>query len=425
MIHSSRTHGGLLLGAVFLIVTLCLTVFVPATVCMAAKGPAKTLSVKIHVVVNWEDEGEIWINKGSATYTIGGMLTMDSKGSPVVQTGGKGVMPIVTYKPQGLHGFYSYEEKIYQVKPSPPDCDPLYTEYGGSGGFQIQESAGLNIRRFGSIAAARISGLSADKKAFLKNMPGMAFMSDYYEFFIGGPGTKRIVNGNKRVGSKCRYEETEKKLPGFSLGLQCKLPQSASMTGVHVWSAETHGRLPPSFKIVVCDLPPPMGERPYVPEKMDAGKVSYNVSWNISEAEAYDIVMEPEKKKDPCKALENRINEIRLQLKRYQNKKVKQYCEKVFGEEDGSAYRQIVEKLKAYMDRQAFETYQDGVNFIDGLEPNDIAAIDYNTTVDPTAGVDTDVTDTIDEYSDRQQEALNEEMENLLNNFKDSGCADQ
>ena len=106
---------------------------------MAAKGPAKTLSVKIHVVVNWEDEGEIWINKGSATYTIGGMLTMDSKGSPTVQNGGKGFMPIVTYKPQGLHGFYSYEEKIYQVKPSPPDCDPLYTEYGGSGGFQIQE----------------------------------------------------------------------------------------------------------------------------------------------------------------------------------------------------------------------------------------------------------------------------------------------
>ena len=425
MIHSSRTHGGLLLGAVFLIVTLCLTVFVTAPVCMAARGPAKTLSVKIRMVVNWEDEGEIWINKGSAIYTIGGMLTMDPKGSPTVQTGGKGVMPIITYKPQGLHGFYSYKEKIYQVKPSLPDCDPLYTKYGGSGGFQIQESAGLNIRRFGSIAAARISGLSADKKAFLKNMPGMAFMSDYYEFYLGGPGTRRIVSGNKRVGSECRYEEAEKKLPGFSLGLQCKLPQSGSMTGMHVWSAETDGRLPPSFKIAVCDLPPPMGKRPYVPAKMDAGKVSYNVSWNISKAEAYDIVMEPEKKKDPCKALEHRINEIRLKRKLYQSQKVKQYCEKAFGGEDGSAYRQMVGKLQAYMDQQEFETYQEGVDFIDGLEPNDIAAVDYNITVDPTTGMDTDVTDTIDEYSDRQQEALNEKMENLLNNFKDSGCADQ
>ncbi len=133
----------------------------------------------------------------------------------------------------------------------------------------------------------------------------------------------------------------------------------------------------------------------------------------------------PEKKKDPCKALERRINEIRLKRKLYQSQKVKQYCEKAFGGEDGSAYRQMVGKLQAYMGQQEFETYQDGVDFIDGLEPNDIAAVDYNITVDPTTGMDTDVTDTIDEYSDRQQEALNEEMENLLNNFKDSGCAYQ
>ena len=123
----------------------------------ASPTPAKLLSVSARVSVKWNHTvEEHHKTEGSLTLQINGTMKQCTAGSPAVHKANRTFMPVLTYKPEVMSVAYTYDETKTSLRPIPKDMkcqDPLIYEYTGGGVSQIIESAGLNIRRFSSMAA--------------------------------------------------------------------------------------------------------------------------------------------------------------------------------------------------------------------------------------------------------------------------------
>jgi len=363
----------------------------------ASPTQAKLLSVSARISVKWNHTvEEHHKTEGSLTLQINGTMKQCAAGSPAVHKANRSFMPVLTYKPEVMSVAYTYDETKTSLRPIPKDMkcqDPLIYEYTGGGVSQIIESAGLNIRRFSSMAAPYLKNLSPDKRKFLANMQGSMMLPDYYELYVGGPGQKKIIPGRKKdtKEEECVYLSTEKPLRGFQVGLQIKFPESGTMKGSRTWSADDQGMCPPPLGITISDIAPLMGKPPLKPPEGGKKNATYTVNWNIQKAEEYIPVTESTDKEKPCEVLANRINTIRIIRKLFQNKKLQRYCEDKFGKADYKSYNDILEKTAQYVFNQEFETYQDASDFINDLDPDQIQAIESSGTGEPTTYMKTDV----------------------------------
>lgn len=370
----------------------------------ASAAPEKLLSVNARIIVKWNHTVEEYHKtEGSLNLQINGTMKWDAAASPPVHKSKSTFMPVLTYKPEVMSVSYNYEETRTSLRPIPKEhCqDPMVYEYNGGGVSQIfpedvprnNQPAGLKIIRFNSMASPYMKNLSPDKKKILAGMQG-SMMPDYYEFYVGGPGRKKMIPGRKKGEGEeeCVYTPTEKPLPGFQVGVQMKLPQSGDMKGSSTWSADDQGKSPPPLGIAIYDIASLTGNSPLKPPEGGNKNVTYTVSWNIQKAEEYiPITVSTEDEEKPCEVLENRINTIRIIRKLFQNKKLQRYCEDKFGKADYKSYNDILEKTAQYIFNQEFETYQDASAFIDDLDPDQIQSIESSATGEPTTYMKTDV----------------------------------
>lgn len=56
-----------------------------------------------------------------------------------------------------------------------------------------------------------------------------------------GPQEITVKGSRLKDSKKCIYEDVEKSFPGFSIGLQMRLPASGTMTGYRFWKSNYEG----------------------------------------------------------------------------------------------------------------------------------------------------------------------------------------
>lgn len=381
----------------------------------ASAAPKKLLSVNARIIVKWNHTVEEYHKtEGSLSLQINGIMKWDAAASPPVRKSKSTFMPVLTYKPQVMSVSYTYDETKTSLRPIPKGAkcqDPMVYEYNGGGVSQIfpedvprkTQPAGLKIIRFNSMASPYLKNLSPDKKKILAGMKVSMMMPDYYEFYVGGPGRKKIIPGRKKDEKEeaCVYLPTKKPLPGFQMGLQVKLPQSGVMKGSRTWSADDQGMNPPPLGIAIYDIVSLRGNSPLKPPEGGNKNVTYTVSWDIQKAEEYiPVTVSTEDEEKPCEVLEKRIRKVQLRKKLFQNKKVKRYCKEQYGESDYVSYNETVEKIAEYISDQEFETYEDAADFVADLDSNEISAIDSRPASEPTTTMETEVVYDDDKHVD-------------------------
>ncbi|HDQ93482.1 MAG TPA: hypothetical protein ENN89_05095 [Synergistetes bacterium] len=187
--------------------------------------------------------------------------------------------------------------------------------------------------------------LQAQFQAQMKNA-----MPDYYQLAISGGtpsmGPQEItVKGSRLKDSKdCIYEDVEKSFPGFSIGLQMRLPASGTMTGYRFWKSNYEGGIP-GFGISVSDMTEFKGEKPFDPPKGGNGDVSYTLIWFIGvEPMPVQMSAEEDDKEDDCEKLAKRIQMVKNILKAYGDQMLRQEIKSKYGEKARQEYQEAVEK---------------------------------------------------------------------------------
>ncbi|MBC2711529.1 MAG: hypothetical protein HGJ94_11230 [Desulfosarcina sp.] len=298
----------------------------------------KMLSVNLRVMVRWDvTVPEYYQYKGSITLQINGTMKRIE----------------LTYEPEVMTVSYNYDERKTNLAPIPKEhCqDSLVYEYQGGGVSQIDDSAGLKIQRFSAMAAPYLKNLSADKQQFLAAMQGSMTIPDYYDFYVGGPGRKKTIPGRKRDQSKpkdCTYLPIKKTMSGFTVGVQMKFPESGAMSGTRTWSADDQGLCPPSLGIHVSDIAPLLKKSPLKPPEGGNKNVTYTVSWMIepTHGDATEFESDEEKKKKPCRLAKQKILQIKVIRKLYENPNIRRYADENYpAEERRGHYQNAIENI--------------------------------------------------------------------------------
>ncbi len=238
--------------------------------------PKKTMPIQVTVSVNWDIEGGGTRNEGAMTMRLRGTANLAEEVS-VMDPKAPGAM--ITYNAAGVSGNFSYSETVTQENP-PEGCPALLAEYGGNGGFTLEEvtsamTSGLNIRKVGSMVP----------KEMLQFVPAQAqeMLIDYYDFFA--VAKKQKVTGRKRGWNDCNFVDGEKEINPSALTIRFRITEDDEMSGRRRWSVENNSG--PSFGIRISDLPESMERRQLVPEPGDGGNVTYAVNWNFGEVDPY------------------------------------------------------------------------------------------------------------------------------------------
>ena len=322
-----------------------------------AEDAKKMLSVSLRATIRWnaintESNKKYTEYSGYITLQLNGTMKPYAEGSPAIQKGYKVLVPIRSYKRKVMTGTYNYNELMERYEPRPKEhCqDPMVYEYQGSGVFMIDNDAamGLKIVRFGSIAAPYLE----DKQQALASMQMSTTTPDYYEFYVGGPGTKKFIPGRKTDRSKeiCSYLSVEKRLQGFTFLVQMKLPESGTMSGTKTWSADYQGGGIPPLGINVSNITPLLEESSLKPPEGGNKKVTYTVSWIIEPASASGDEFESvEKKKGrkPCEILQQKIQQLNMIRKLYENPNIRKFADENYPDKD-KLYDNLSERLNRY-----------------------------------------------------------------------------
>lgn len=316
---------------------LLLSIFQCSDIHRSAAEASEVMPVTIRASARWEDitrdeNGEaLYKDYGFFTVSISGTMTL--RNSPVVTSGGQMVMPTENYAPENLTVSAIYEERTENMRP-PEDrecSNPVTLKYQGSYFANITEGPSLTICNFSSAAAPFMKDLSPKEKEFAAQI-NSNMMPDFYQLAIGGgdlagPPREPKVTGF-HLTSDCDLEQVEKAFPGFSIGMQMKLPPSGSMSGYRIWDADTDGMNPPSFGIHVSDMADHGGEAPYHPAEGGRRNVTYSISWNFgghSPAPGATAESDDEEEEDDCKELQRRVNEISVIMAAYSNASIRDY----------------------------------------------------------------------------------------------------
>lgn len=285
---------------------------------LAAGGAAETLPVFIHASARWDDitrdekGNDLQRNSGFLSFTVSG--TMVLKDSPVVTKGSHVMMPLENYAPENLAVSACYDERTEDLRPPKErSCkNPLISSYQGNHFGTITDGPSLTVCNFSSAAAP-----------FVQN----PMMTDFYQFATGGgdpvnASGKSRIRGVRRT-SKCAFVDAEKNFPGFSFGLQMKMPASGSMSGFRSWTADTDGLTPPSFAIRVSDMGSPGQAKAFKPPEGGRRNVTYSVSWNFGgERENLGKTSEDDEKTN-CENLRERVNFISVVMAAYSNPSIR------------------------------------------------------------------------------------------------------
>ena len=312
------------------------------------------LSVSVRVTARWHvTEPEYYEYQGVITLQFNGTLKSDAAGSPSVSKGNRVFQPVLTYQPEVMTLSYTYNEQKTTLRPIPDGMcqDPLIFEYQDSGVSSISGGAGFKIQRFTAMAAPYLQNLSADKQQFFSAMQGSMAVPDYYEFFVGGPGRKKRLQGRKKDDTKeaCEYIPVDKNLCGCQVGIQMKLPVSGGMAGTRTWSADDQGLCPPSLGIHVSDIAPILKKTPFKPPEGGNKNVTYTVSWQIGRAvnfpgEEDSADESPDK---DCRNMRKRANFIRIVMAAYGNHAVRDAIKNMAVDEQykKALYQATIEKI--------------------------------------------------------------------------------
>jgi hypothetical protein len=251
------------------------------------------LSVTIKARVEWDEttkntnDQPMYRTFGSYVINIDGFLKFNEKNSPVVNRGGIMVMPVETYDCDVLTVSMSYEEEWHDLDPDSDCSESLTLRFHGNTTQRITIGPVLIINNFSSAMEPFLSQLSGQAREMYERTPGLqSIMPDYYQFSVGGGNVMEtspqevIVKGVSRKAD-CTYEETEKRFPGFTIGLQMQLSESGTMTGRESWQADCDGSFPPGFGVKVSDITVHGGEKPYSPPRKSGGNATYSLEWDF------------------------------------------------------------------------------------------------------------------------------------------------
>ena len=346
------------------------------------------LSVSLRATIRWdavntESNEKYTEHSGYITLQLNGTMKPYAEGSPAIQKGDKVLVPVRSYKRNVMTGTYNYNELMESYKPRPKELcqDPMVHEYQGGGIFMIDidSAMGLKIVRFGSTAAPYLKNLSADKQQFLASMQLSTMTPDYYEFYVGGPGTKKTIPGRKTDRSKkiCSYESVEKTMEGFTFGIKMKLPESGIMSGSKTWSSDYQGGGIPPLGISVADITPLQEELSFRPTEGGNKKVTYTVSWIIQPAGASGDEFEPveeKKKKKPCEILQQKIQQLNMIRELYDNPNIRKFADENYPDKD-KLYDNLSERLDRYQGaiENLFTDLMEGTQLSDWNNPESFA----------------------------------------------------
>ncbi len=289
-------------------------------------GSPDRVHVNVRAQAKWEDNAEgQWKNEGTVWFHIVGTMVRDASKSRTVQRKGEFFTPMLTYTMETMNVTYGYDEKHVSLRRDGADAkckSPVLNEFHGRGASRIPDgAAGLSVRMFSSMAAPTLKNLTPAQRQFLAQVQNSAAMPDHYQFYVGGPGSAQQLEGRKRTfkNGVCTYVPARKKLSGFSIGLQMKLPRSGNMSGERTWTADSQGRLPPSLSIRISDMQQQGKTGPYKPAEGGRRNVTYTVSWHLGDKVEVSTGPQPEEKpkKEDCEKLKNRIDFIKIVLKTY------------------------------------------------------------------------------------------------------------
>ncbi len=312
---------------------------------------ADTVHVNISATVKWNTKspeaeeakrsGSIRWSEGTLNYSITGTMIRDDANSPAVSKKGLFFRPALRYKAQSMFANYSYDERSL----SDDKYCPLVHEYQGRGGGDITESTKLSINLLSSMTQSFLNNLSPAQKQFATQMQQSMAVPDYYEFVAGGPGARGKLQGkaqSPKPGKRCSYRSAEKSIPGFSIGLAMKLPQSGIMEGTRTWSAEAKTE-PPSFKMGIYDVGGAVGNKPLKPPEGGKKNVTYTVRWHIGEQLVVppDVVKEEDK---DCEEMRNQINWLEATVKAWEDRSLRNEIRNKYGNTARSKYLEAVQK---------------------------------------------------------------------------------
>lgn len=316
---------------------LLLSIFQCSDIHRSAAEASEVMPVTIRASARWEEI--VRDGNGKALYRNYGFLTVSMSGtmalrdSPIVARDGIMVMPTENYAPQNIAVSAVYEEGTEDMEPPEErKCpNPVILSYQGSCFASVTDGLGLMICNFSSAATPFMQNLSPKEQEFAAQI-GSSMTPDFYQFSLSGDswtGTPREpkVTGIRLKSEDCDFEHVEKSFPGFSIGIQMKLPPSGSMSGYRIWSADTDGKHPPSFGIHVSDMADHGGEAPYHPAEGGRRNVTYSISWNFgghSPAPGATAESDDEEEED-CEELQRRVNEISIIMAAYSNASIRDY----------------------------------------------------------------------------------------------------
>ncbi len=312
---------------------------------------ADTVHVNISATVKWNtkppeaEEGKrsglIRWSEGALNYSVSGTMIRDDANSPVVSKKGQFFRPALRYKAQSMFAKYSYDERFM----SNDKYCPLVHEYHGRGGGDITESTRLSINLFSSMTQSFLKNLSPAQKQFAAQMQQSMTVPDYYEFVAGGPGATGKLQGKVQTpkpGERCSYRSAEKSIPGFSIGLAMKLPQSGLMEGTRTWSAEAKTD-PPPFKMGIYEVGKAAGKKPLTPPEGGKKNVTYTVRWHIGDQLVVppDVVTEEDK---DCEEMRNQINWLEATVKAWEDRSLRNDIRNKSGNTSVNEYQDAVRK---------------------------------------------------------------------------------
>ena len=319
-----------------------------------------TIPVSIASYAQWnhivkDSKGEdLYEESGFYRIMISGSMTLDRSGSPVVSQQGTMVMPVEKYLPDNLNATWVYEEIAKDLK-SDNQC-PITTVYKGSNSARITDGPGLLISSFSSAAAPFMGNLPEQEKQFAAQLQAQFqsqmknTMPDHFQLALSGGtpsmGPQEItVKGSRLKDSKkCIYEDVEKSFPGFSIGLQMRLPASGTMTGYRFWKSNYEGGIP-GFGISVSDMTEFKGEKPFDPPQGGNGDVSYTLIWFIGvEPMPVQVGAEEDEEEDDCEKLAARIKMVRNILEAYGDPMLREAIKSKYGDNAKKEYQDAVEK---------------------------------------------------------------------------------
>ncbi len=383
----------------------------------ADKLPAGRLSVNVRVTACWEvTDPEDFTYEGLITLQFNGTLALNPSGSPVVTSASRLRQPLLTYTPEVMTLTYHCYEIKTSLKPIPDGfCpDPLVCEFQGRGVAPITDTnaTGLKIQRSGASAAPILKNLSPEKQRVLAAMQGSMAIPDYYEFHVGGPDAEKRIQGRRKSNKeKCEYMDAEKSFTGGGVGIQMGLPATETLSalkGTRTWRADDQGLCPPTMGLHVSNVAPLLEKAPFKPAEGGNQNVTYTVSWLIQptyENNGSFQADEQKKKKKPCDPVQNKILQLKVIRKLYENPNIRKYADENFPDgkdhndrlrERKSRYQEAVENL--FLDIMKSAQASDWYNFdsvatmIDTLTDAQISDAYRTISRNPGSGIATCMT---------------------------------